>query len=182
VSKSRKKRERRWRSQAAVAVPDAAPPADVESVSPAVEWSVLPLSRERGRLAVAVLLIFAAGAGAVYWFESVAYSVAAAAIVALAVLPFLLRTRYRLSAEEIEVRTALYSFRRPLSSYRSFELAGNRAWLCTRRRRELIDNYRGMLVLLGDRAEDVRAALVSVGLAERGAHAPATDAEGPSDG
>lgn len=149
-----------------------------------MEWSVLPASRHPGRLVVALLLIFAAGAGAVFWFESLAYAVASAAVMALAVLPFLLLTHYRLRAGEIQVRTALYSFRRTLSSFRSFELVGERAWLCTQRRRALIDNYRGMLLLLGDRAEDVRSALIAAGLVQRGAVSLAAGSapEDPADG
>lgn len=140
-----------------------------------LEWSVHPATEQPLRTVSVAILILGAGAVAAWWFESPVTGLLATVLLSALLLPFLLRTSYFLGPEEIEVRTALYSFRRPLAAFRSFEMGKDRAWLCTYRSRHVLDNYRGMLLLVGCHRERVRAALVERGLQPRD---PGRGAEG----
>lgn len=133
----------------------------------AIQWSVHPAKGHPFRTISIGVLAIGTGALAAWWFGSAMLGVLAAAALMLMLLPFLLKTTYTLGQADIEVRTILYHFARPLAPFRSFEMGADRLWLCTRSNRHLLDNYRGMLVLVGPHGERVRDALLERGLKAR---------------
>lgn len=147
------------------------PANDTPTPPVAIQWSVHPAKQHPFRAVSIGVLAVGTGALAAWWFGSAMFGALAAAGLALMLLPFLLRTTYTIGQDEIEVRTALYRFARPLGTFRSFEMGPDRLWLCTRRRRHLLDNYRGMLVIVGPHGGRVRDALLERGLEVRGGEA-----------
>lgn len=133
----------------------------------AIGWTAHPAAREPLKLAGIVLVAAIAAVGGILWMGSVLWGAISAGVIVAAVLPFLLRTHYRISDGKLHVRTALYRFERDLRAFRAFEVAEGRLWLCTRTTRARLDNYRGLLIHLGDATEAVREALIGLGLRER---------------
>ncbi|MBD3176632.1 MAG: hypothetical protein GF320_15740 [Armatimonadia bacterium] len=137
-----------------------------------IEWTVHPAKDQPLRAISVGILIVGTGATATWWFHAPMWGVIATVLLTVMLLPFLVRTTYTLTPDSIDVQTAFYSFSRPLSAFKSFEMGQGRAWLCTHRSRTLLDNYRGMLLLLGPHAERVREALLERGLVTRRPEGP----------
>lgn len=133
----------------------------------ALEWSAHPAAQRPVVTAMVFLMIPVAGMAAYQYLGSGGFAFIACAVLTVALLPFLLRTRYTLAETVLRVDTALYHFERELTAFRAFEVDASRVWLCTLSRSSRLDNYRGMLVHLDGNSEQVRAALEAVGLTER---------------
>ncbi len=70
---------------------------------------------------------------------------------------FFLPTRYRLDGEAVRVSNLLYRRRRTWTEFRGFARSGPRLKLLTLPPGSRLDNYRGMMLLLPDAADEVIA-------------------------
>jgi hypothetical protein len=121
-----------------------------------LEWSVRPVDLEptKGLLAAGVVLLASAGA-----------LVAGGPImggVALLVLgggigPYYVRTRYRLTSAEVEVRSPFQRVRRPWSAFRRVHAGPAGVSLSPFPRDHLLDPYRSVLLRYGSRRDEILA-------------------------
>lgn len=149
-------------------MPDASSPEAV-----VVEWSARPADGRPGLALLVGAMIVGGAAIALQWLGSVTLAAIAALLLSIAVLPFYLRTHYRLVGGTLHVRTAVYRFERDLSVFRAFERGGRMLWLCTLTKPSVLDNYRGMGLLVSGNADAVAEALLALGLEERTCAKPA---------
>jgi len=84
-----------------------------------------------------------------------------------ATAPFFCPSRYRLTAEEIEITGWLPAVRRPLAHFRSFDRSGDQARLCTFAAPHWLDRFRAVKIYLPDDAEAVLSFLEEQGIVRR---------------
>ncbi|RMF71894.1 MAG: hypothetical protein D6744_17405 [Planctomycetota bacterium] len=108
------------------------------------------------------------------------WSIGAAVVMCLALSRFFFPTRYRIDGEGVTAWTALTTRSIAWRDVRRIEVGGHAAWISPSRQRNWREARRGVHVLFGDAASDVRARLLAARQALRLSDASPADDGGRS--
>ncbi len=120
-----------------------------------LEWTAHPVKR-KPLVSVAVTLFVCLVVVAVFYAtESRGFAVLAAVVLLLSLAKFYFPTSYRLTNENISVKTTTQTFARPWSQYRSFYRDKNGLLLSPFIEPNRLENFRGMYIMFSNNADEV---------------------------
>ena len=134
-------------------------------------WEMWPLKKQPARGVFAAVVIVGSVIGAWSWTESAALTGMAAAVLIVTTSRFFFPTRYRLSAEGVEIGRPWRTQRRPWADFRGIRRAPGQLVLSPFERPTWLDAFRGETLLLpGDRGEVLKYVEAMVGPEARTGH------------
>jgi hypothetical protein len=120
----------------------------------ALEWAVQPFAAERTK-GVSALLVVGATVYASFALGGPLLGFLAVLVLAGGVGPFFVKTRYRLSADGVEVRSPFQRVRRPWSAFRRVYVGPKGVSLSPFAGRHFLEPYRSVMLRYGDRRDDI---------------------------
>lgn len=120
-----------------------------------VAWEAWPLRRSPGRGVLAATVVAGSIWGVATWTSSPWLTAFAAAVLAVSVAPFFVRTGYRLSEEGVEIRKPWRRHRRPWGDFRAVLAGRDLVVLSPFERRTWLEAMRGETLLLEDNRGEV---------------------------
>jgi hypothetical protein len=123
-------------------------------------WTAHP-ARRRPRDLALVVAVVATTAGVVLWtFQSPLLTLVASVVLVVAVSPFLLPTRYRVTSEGIEAARALVVRRRRFAELRRIDVGADAALVSPFARPSFLDRRRGLWIWFDGTDRDRLVALL----------------------
>ncbi|MCJ7491318.1 MAG: hypothetical protein MUP15_04085 [Dehalococcoidia bacterium] len=132
-----------------------------------LSWSAHPAREQPGRTLVALALIGFVGWLAYEGGGTWAWAAVAVACLLGATASYFCPSRYRLTAEDVEITGWLPRTRRPLSDFRGYDRHGDQVRLCTFTSAHRLDRFRALRMYLPDDAEAVLQFLEAHGIPRR---------------
>jgi hypothetical protein len=112
------------------------------------------MAAERGKGLSALAVVVATVYGALHW-GGLVIGLLAVFVLAGGVGPFFVRTRYRLTPDEVSVSSLFQRVRRPWSDFRRAYVGGQGVSLSPFRRRHLLEPYRSVMLRYGEHKEEI---------------------------
>jgi len=117
-------------------------------------WRVAPFQSERSK-GISALAVVAAAVYASFALGGVLLGLLAVLILVGGVGPFFVSTRYRLTAERVEVRSPFQRTARPWKDFRRAYVGERGVSLSPFRGRHLLEPYRSVMLRYGDHRDEV---------------------------
>jgi len=117
-------------------------------------WSVRPVNEARtlGAAAGAIVLVTTV---AVFFLAGPFLGCAALLLLGGGIGPFFVRTRYRLTPDEVEVHSPFLRVRRPWSAFRRAYVGRNGVSLSPFGRHHVLEPYRSVMLRFGSRRDEI---------------------------
>jgi hypothetical protein len=112
------------------------------------QWTAHPARSRPRELALVIAIVAVTAAGVLATFEDAFLAVLAAAVLVVAVWPFLVATRYIVTEEGIEEQRGFTRRARRFADLRRVEVGRHAALVSPFARRSFLDRRRGLLLLL----------------------------------
>jgi hypothetical protein len=126
-----------------------------DSITPALEWRVHPARERAAAASVAVAVMAAMACLSAMLMQSIGWGLLAFAVQAFALRRFLLPSDFRVDARGVTACNGWQTQRYRWSEIRRFLCDAQGGYLSTRRRRSLLDLFRGMHLIFGENRDAV---------------------------